>query len=145
MSENINPEKFFSKGSKYVETTGNIWDQRKWKLINKWSITENPDKKKRIDFFIKILESRLRVIWKSEYRKKEEKIKAHIEAGEMLVKLECPSFDCRYGPDAYGTAIRYQDYEPGKLKCDKCGLPLREQNQREVDNMLLEIGVDFGK
>lgn len=140
-NENINVEKLFSKGSKYIESTGNIWCKRKENLIHEWCISDDTERKNRINNIIKIIEDRIRIIAELHNIKKEEKIKAQIEADEMFVMLECPSFECRYGTDAYGTSIRYKVYEPGKLKCDKCGSSLREVNQINVDDMLLKVGI----
>lgn len=150
MSDNINPEKFFARGSKYVDRTLKIWDKRRYKLMNLWCTIydlgisdDNQNKKLRIDSLIKTTNIRLNIICKFLNQKKEQIKKARIESDEMFVMLECPSFQCRYGPDAYGTGIRYKDYEPGKLKCDKCGMPLREQNHRGVDNFLIEAGINI--
>lgn len=143
MNNDIIPEKFFVRGSKYISTTGIIWCGRRDHLITEWCQTEDHERKQRIDHLIKIIEGRIALLAHMHNAKKEERRRAIIEADEMIVMLECPSFDCRYGTDAYGIGIRYKDYVPGKLKCDKCGRPLREQNQRNVDNMLFEAGIKF--
>lgn len=145
----MNYNVIISRGSKYVDFSLRNWSIRKEKMITLWgkifkleNTVDNRLLKIRIDKIAIELEERIKLLIQAEYLVKERKIKEDFEQSQRIIFLECPRFECRYGPNAYGTGIEYRHYEPGKFKCKKCGSELRLQGQRETDDMLFELRIE---
>ena len=137
----MNYPELINRGYRYIISAGDNWDRRHWKLISLWGKTPNPIRKNRVVALIDELETRIKVIGRYLHEFKEWQTRARIDAEQHMLKLECPTIDCRYKPTTVGEGIPFKNYEPGKIKCKTCGVALVMKGENELEIFLSSLGI----
>lgn len=131
------------RGMKYSRRAIVIWEKRLLKLVTAFGRTDEHDeaRKTRIKKLIDVLQDRMKCLLALKLLASREQAISDREGQNNIVHLECENFDCKYNPDGIRMGIRLADYEEGKYRCSKCGLILRPVEERGINAMLSERGI----
>jgi hypothetical protein len=121
------------------------WYKRCNRLISSWAKEIDPERKKRISCIIKQLEERSRLIREAYYDLKDKLELEKQEADRQLIILNCYNPHCNnfvLNPNGTSLVIMMMNYKPGR-KCEFCNEELLTEEDRNIEMMLLDLGINL--